>query len=67
MHEEGEAWDDNGRKGSWQFEGLTSLLPIYEELEDGAEITWDKYENRAVKKVKSWALPKDKLEVFDGD
>ena len=26
----------NGRKETWIFEGLTSLLPIYEELEDGA-------------------------------
>ncbi len=67
LHEAGEAWDDTGRKGSWQFEGLTSLLPIYDELEDGTEISWHEYENRAVKKVKSWALPKDELEVFDGD
>ena len=25
----------------WIFEGITSLLPIYEELEDGAEIMWE--------------------------
>src|SRR6185295_8924771 len=26
----------DGRKGKWRYEGLTSLLPIYEELGDGA-------------------------------
>ena len=68
LHEEGEAWDENtGRKGSWQFEGLTSLLPIYDELEDGAEITWTEYKNKTVRKIKSWASPKDQLQVFDGD
>ena len=24
----------------WLFEGVTELLPIYEELEDGAEVMW---------------------------
>jgi hypothetical protein len=24
----------------WLFEGITEVLPIYEELEDGAEIMW---------------------------
>lgn len=64
-----EMWDrDNeDRKGKWHFEGLTSLLPIYHELEDGAEIIWTSYENRSVKKVKSWVSPKEKLEVFDKD
>ena len=69
-HEEhGEAWevDNEGRKGRWRFEGLTSLLAIYDELEDGAEIVWKEYENRSVKKVKSWAKPKEELEVFDSD
>ncbi|HEX8234744.1 MAG TPA: DUF4288 domain-containing protein [Abditibacteriaceae bacterium] len=68
LHEAGEAWDeDTGRKGRWKFEGLTSLLPIYNELEDGAEITWKQYTNRTVKKVTSWASPKNQLEVFNSD
>lgn len=64
--ESGEVWetDNEERKGKWQFEGLTSLLPIYEELEDGAEIIWKEYERRSVKKIKSWVKPKDELEVF---
>lgn len=24
----------------WQFEGVIDLLPVYEEIEDGAEIMW---------------------------
>lgn len=63
-----EMWTvDKKRKGKFYFEGLTGLVAIYEELEDGSEITWTKYENRTVKKVKSWVLPKDKLEVFKND
>src|SRR6185503_20197472 len=31
---------DNGIFVQWVFEGITDLLPIYEELEDGAEIMW---------------------------
>jgi hypothetical protein len=34
-----EMWDaDSRRRGSWRFEGLTGLVPVYEPLEDGAEI-----------------------------
>jgi hypothetical protein len=65
--EAGEMWerDNEDRKGRWRFEGLTSLLAIYDEPEDGAEIIWNEYKNRSVKKIKSWVLPKEQLEVFD--
>jgi type IV secretory pathway VirB9-like protein len=63
--EESEYINTDGKKVRWIFEGLTSLLAIYEELEDGAEIIWNEYENKSVKKIKSWVLPKEKLEVFD--
>ncbi|MFV1976928.1 MAG: hypothetical protein ACC651_14370 [Candidatus Scalindua sp.] len=53
------------RKGCWRVEGLISLLPIYEELEDGAELIWNEYENISVKKVKSWIRKKEELETFD--
>ena len=69
-HEEsGQMWesDNEERKGRWRFEGLRSLLPIYDELEDGAEIVWKEYENRSVKKVKSWVKSKEQLEVFNSD
>lgn len=49
------------------FESLTSLLPIYEELEDGAEIVLKEYKNKSVKKAQSWVKPKEQLEVFRED
>lgn len=57
----------DGRKGVWKYEGLTSLLPIYEELEDGSEILWKAHENRTVKKIQSWVKSKDELETFIDD
>lgn len=70
LHQEGgNIWevDNESRKAKWRFEGLTSLLPIYDKLEDGAEIIWTEYENRSVKKVKSWVKPKEQLQVFSKD
>jgi hypothetical protein len=52
-----------GKKGRWVFEGLMSLLPIYEELEDGAEIIWNEH-YRSAKKLKSWVKKKSELESF---
>ncbi len=34
----------------WVFEGVTEVLPVYEELEDGAEIMWCQ---RAPRKLKN--------------
>ena len=53
------------RTGHWVFEGLTSLLPIYGKLEDGAEVLWVEYRDRTVAKVRSWIKAKKELEVFD--
>ncbi|WP_338844900.1 DUF4288 domain-containing protein [Massilia sp. W12] len=53
------------RKGRWVFEGLTSLLAIHEELQDGAEILWEEHDNRTLGKIRSWIKRKDELEVFD--
>ena len=55
------------RRGAWRFEGLRSLLPICEKLEDGAEILWREYQGRTVKKVKSLVKAKKELEAFDDD
>lgn len=61
-----EAWDSNTkRRGAWRFEGLTELLPVYDRIEDGAEISWIKHENRSVRKVKSFVKRKRDLAVFD--
>jgi len=53
------------RKGAWRFEGLTMLLPIYDELEDGAEVLWTTYAGRTVRKVKGMVRSKRELPVFD--
>ena len=61
-----EAWDsETKRRGAWRFEGLTELLPVYEELRDGAEILWKEYDNRTVKTVKSFVKRKRDLSVFN--
>ena len=57
----------NGRQGHWVFEGLASLLPIYDKLEDGAEIIWEQAENIAVKTVKACVREKKALECFQDD
>jgi hypothetical protein len=64
-----EAWDVGGtrpgRKGAWRYEGLTSLLPIYDELEHGAEVLWKEHRGRAVRKIHSLVRSKSELEAFD--
>jgi hypothetical protein len=57
--------DSPGRNGRWNLEGLTSLLPIYDELEDGAEILWKEHEAVPLEKLRSWVKSKSELEVFD--
>jgi uncharacterized protein DUF4288 len=56
-----------GRKGTWVFEGLTQLLPIHDELEDGAEILWTEHQGRSVRSVKSLVRTKRQLSVFDDE
>ena len=55
----------SGRKGAWRFEGLTGLLPVYEELEDGAEILWQEHAGVTVRKIRSRIKQKHELAVFD--
>ena len=54
----------HGRQGHWVFEGLCSLLPVYDQLEDGAEILWEQAENITVKTVKACVRAKKALECF---
>ena len=64
----GESWDaDTGRRGTFRFEGLTLLLPVHEQLEDGAEILWTEYSGRTVRRIKSMVVPKGKLPVFNDE
>jgi hypothetical protein len=62
-----EFWDegDRSRRGIMIFEGLTMLLPVYQKIEDGAEVLWSEYEPIAVKTVKKMVRSKDQLEAFD--
>lgn len=57
--------NNESRRGGWVFEGITSLLPLYENLEDGAEILWMEHRNKMIKTIRSFVKPKEKLEVFD--
>jgi hypothetical protein len=44
-----------GPKGipvQWVYVGITELLPIYEEIEDGAEIMWGKHQPRKLKNLR---------------
>jgi hypothetical protein len=59
------AWNGDGRKGQWKFEGLTLLLPLYEQIADGAEVLWRTHHNVAVKTVRSLVKAKNSLQVFD--
>ena len=54
-----------GRTGRWRFEGLTHLLPIYDELEDGAEVLWTEHLHRPLRAVRRLVRAKSKLEAFD--
>ena len=56
-----------GRLGRWKPEGLTSLVPVHESIEDGSEILWTEYANTTVGKVKRRVKAKGKLETFQDD
>ena len=51
--------------GSWRFLGISDLLPIYEELEDGAEILWNDLGYMSPAKAKSLVSSKKELPVFN--
>jgi hypothetical protein len=55
-----------GRRVKCVFEGISSLLPVYDFLdEDGTEILYHDMKNITVRRVKSWVKRKEDLEVFD--
>lgn len=51
--------------GKWCFDGVVDLLPVYDALEDGAELIWHHHRNVAVKTVQSQVRRKRDLPVFD--
>jgi len=50
--------------GQWHFEGLTSLLAIYEGFEDRSEIMWIEHKQKSVNVIKRMVKTKEQLEVF---
>lgn len=52
----------NGVDVQWVFEGITDLLPIYEELVDGAEIMWTKHGPRKLRNIRLRARTKDEIQ-----
>jgi uncharacterized protein DUF4288 len=51
--------------GEWRFVGISMLLPVYEEIEDGAEILWTEYGALPIRTIKKLAKKKRQLSVFD--
>jgi len=51
--------------GEWRFAGLSMLLPIYDEIEDGSEIFWDDCGWIGLKRLKRIVKKKRELPVFD--
>ena len=45
----------------WVFEGVTELLPIYEELEDGSEIMYREYNRTKLKNLRKLVRSKKEL------
>lgn len=52
---------EGGEPVEWVFEGVTDLLPIYEELADGAEIMWAEHKPKKLKTIKKLVKAKGKL------
>ena len=48
-----------GEPVQWLFEGLTELLPIYEDLADGAEIMWADRRQRKLSTLRRWSQQRD--------
>ena len=52
----------------WVFEGVTELLPIYEPLEDGAEIMWAEHEAVRLSELRQRAKSLSEIkEHLDGE
>ena len=54
----------NGQAVQISFEGLSDLIPLYEELRDGAELTFRSKVVLSEKEIRSLVLTRDRLPVF---
>lgn len=57
---------DEGVPVQWLFEGVTELLPIYEPLEDGAEIMWEDHEAVRLSELRQRAKPLSEIKEHLG-
>jgi len=51
--------------GEWRSAGLSMLLPVYEKIEDGAEILWDDRRRMQLTKIKQLVKARHQFSVFD--
>ena len=51
--------------GEWRFAGISMLLPVYDDVEDGAEIMWVDRGLLTVSKIRKLTKAKHELPVFD--
>jgi hypothetical protein len=51
--------------GEWRFAGISMLLPVYEDIEDGAEILWADHGLMRISKIKKLTKTMHQLPVFD--
>ena len=50
--------DNAGHKGRWVFDGISELIPIFEDIQDEAELLWTEHKNISVKRAKAMARAK---------
>ena len=51
--------------GEWRFVGLSLLLPVYEELADGAELLWTERGRMTAAGLKKLVRSRRQLPIFD--
>lgn len=61
LHTEPYKGGPEGIPVQWVFEGISDLVPIYEPLEDGAEIMWAEHEAVKLSKLRNMASSVDEL------
>jgi hypothetical protein len=51
--------------GEWRFAGISMLLPVFEEIEDGAEILWRSERRPYIRQIKKLVKSRKQLPVFN--
>ena len=51
--------------GEWRFAGISMLLPVCEDMEDGVEVLWVDRGRMPVRRIKRLVKTKRQLPVFD--